>query len=62
MKHHREGRMVFGKPSIARVMCSSCNEETIHRFGRCVHCNTTHHNPQRRVEPDLGYGHRKAAA
>lgn len=61
-RNREYGRLIFGKPSLSRVMCDTCEEETLHRFGRCIHCNTQHHNPQRRVEPDIGLGHRRAAA
>lgn len=47
------GRLIFGKPSLARVWCRKCREETLHRFGRCVHCNALHVNPQRNVEEAL---------
>jgi hypothetical protein len=31
--------MVFGKPSLSRIWCTRCQEETLHKnFGQCVHC------------------------
>lgn len=37
---HKEGRLIFGKPSLSRLMCSKCQEETMHKWGVCVHCGT----------------------
>ena len=45
------GRLVFGKPSLSRVMCEKCAEETLHRFGRCIHCKTQRREVMWAVEP-----------
>ncbi len=44
--------MVFGKPSISRLPCrGTCvkdgqREETIHKWGVCIHCNTPFKAPK----------------
>jgi hypothetical protein len=31
--------MRFGPPSLSRIWCAKCKEETLHKsFGECVHC------------------------
>jgi hypothetical protein len=30
------------KPSLARLMCNVCHEETIHSHSACIHCGTRH--------------------
>lgn len=34
------GQLITGKPSLSRMHCRKCNEESIHRWGVCVHCGT----------------------
>lgn len=36
------GRLIFGKPSLSRMWCGRCDEDTIHRNGRCIHCRRLH--------------------
>lgn len=36
-------RFNFGAPSISRIYCEKCGEETLHKeFGICNHCGTKH--------------------
>lgn len=40
------GRLIFGKPSLSRIWCDECQEETLHRYDRCIHCRTRHREAQ----------------
>lgn len=33
-------RLNFGPPSLSRVHCRKCNEETLHVMAKCNHCGT----------------------
>lgn len=33
-------RLNFGPPSLSRVYCRKCKEETLHVMARCNHCKT----------------------
>ena len=33
-------KLRFGLPSIAPGWCTTCGEETLHQWCRCVHCGT----------------------
>ena len=35
----RTNYMAFGS-SLARLECKPCGETTLHRYGKCIHCNT----------------------
>lgn len=52
------GRLIFGKPSLSRVWCDECEEETLHRFGRCIHCTRQKREARWTSKP---YGRDRAA-
>lgn len=33
-------RLNFGPPSLSRIECRKCKEETLHVMGKCNHCGT----------------------
>jgi hypothetical protein len=37
---HKLQQLHFGAPTLSRLYCRKCHEESIHKSGRCVHCKT----------------------
>jgi hypothetical protein len=58
-RNYREGRGMSSVRSLTNLFCSNCNEVTMHRAERCIHCtepNQQSGNPPV-PRPERAYGY-----
>lgn len=53
--------MSQGHSSFSRVLCTTCNEDTLHKYGKCLTCGTVFMTPTQHRKQANGrlYGYNK---
>lgn len=38
--------IAYGSRALSRLECSTCNETTLHKYGKCIHCGAERAPPK----------------